>query len=341
MDLKTYFRERDKVGKTFTEDMMNIAHLTIDGDVISGYGSYSFVRVVEYVTEPTRSQNGQIANLDSYTTFTTPKVRIKFNALSIDGYRLLMQKILSKREFNVGCWDFTYTDGDHPNGRWVHQNMYFYPNDYPEIFQYDLEVLAIMNYEIELIGTNTNNENIVITLNLNAPNSTPEESAKAYISDAFQDEETLLPYPNSFPAKSSADIVSFGGRDYKFVCWNTKPDGSGVSYSERREAKFNGDTTLYAKWYSGKSIVNFVYEIDGEEQVYTSHCDNNEKFVAGTPSISQIRTENGKKVKYEVSKWNFNRGNSSIVGYYPTDLESIGSNSYITYGLPVTRTELS
>lgn len=148
MDIKTYFSQRDKIGEPLTNDMKNIACLTIDDEVISGYSSYSFVKVKEYLKEPVRATDGSIKNLNDYVTFITPKVRIKFNALSLDGYRLLMRKILEKNEFNVGCYDFI-------NDEWVNNNMYFYPNDYPEIFQFDLNVLAILNYEIELIGTNT------------------------------------------------------------------------------------------------------------------------------------------------------------------------------------------
>ena len=274
MDLKTYFRNRDMVGlqeDDLTEDQKNIAVLTIDGNVIGGYTTYSFVRVKEYEKEPSRSQDGKIANLDSYTTFITPKVRIKFNALSIDGYRLLMNLILSKNEFYVGCYDFTAADTNHPNGRWVHQNMYFYPNDYPEIFEYNLDVLAVMGYEIELIGTNTNNENITITLNSNYPSGTSivdtngntiSSDVSYVISNAFKNEFATITYPSNFaPSK----VVTVDGTEYSFVSWNTEPDATGINYIDENEYAFGGDTQLYAFWSSGTETVCFNYSVNGTD----------------------------------------------------------------------------
>lgn len=259
MDLREYFANRDMVGmqesqltdridgEKFRQTDKSIAVLTIDDNVISGYGSYSFVRVKEYIKEPTRSQDGQIANLDSYTTFITPKVRVKFNALSIDGYRMLMDLILSKNEFYVGCYDFVAD-------RWVHQNMYFYPNDYPEIFQYDLEVLAAINYEIELIGTNTNNENIVVTLHSNYPNTADNEQVNYTIANTYQNEPVVVSYPSNFAADKEITIDNVA---YAFVGWNQKADGSGVTKLDGSELTFGGDTDLYAMWDSGTDTVHF------------------------------------------------------------------------------------
>lgn len=348
MDLLEHFNQIGMVGvqeNDLTEDQKNIAVLTIDGNVIGGYYTYSFVRVKEYVKEPQRSQSGQIANLDGYTTFITPKVRVKFNALSIDGYKLLMNLILSKNEFYVGCYDFVAD-------RWVHQNMYFYPNDYPEIFQYDLEVLAVLNYEIELIGTNTNNENITITLKSNYPisrgntgdtrtdiNGNEITGNSIYtISDAYQDEYTVISYPSNFVDNKEIIVDTI---HFTFVGWNTREDGTGIAYRDGREAAFGGDTILYAMWDCGKVWVNFRYERDGQSQLHDEYRYRGKTFVSGQPTIYWWKTEDGKRYKYTVDDWYLtndfsdnNENNTSIVGLYPHELTAC-----CAYGQP-TREEV-
>lgn len=344
MDLKEYFRNRDMVGKQedeLTEEQKNLACITIDGNVIGGYGSYSFVRVVEYVSEPQRSSDGKISNLDGYTTFITPKVKLHFNAISIDGYKLLMNLITSKREFYVGCYDFV-------SGKWVHQNMYFYPNDYPEIFQYDLQVLAVLNFDIELIGTNTNNENIVITLNSNYPTSRGQAGdsrvnihgnavtgdANYNIADAYQNEYAYISYPNNFvyDKKLIVDTV-----EHRFSHWNTKADGTGLSTNDGGEIALPADTTLYAIWESGRHFINFIYARDEQPQVYYDYYENGKPFATGKlPVVSWTTIEDGKRYKYTVDHWykenNFDNngaaeGNQEIIGLYPHELVN-----YCAYG---------
>lgn len=344
MDLKEYFRNRDMVGKQedeLTEEQKNLACITIDGNVIGGYGSYSFVRVVEYVSEPQRSSDGKISNLDGYTTFITPKVKLHFNAISIDGYKLLMNLITSKREFYVGCYDFV-------SDKWVHQNMYFYPNDYPEIFQYDLQVLAVLNFDIELIGTNTNNENIVITLNSNYPTSRGQVGdsrvdihgnavtgdANYNITDAYQNEYSYISYPNNFvdDEKLIVDTV-----EHRFSHWNTKADGTGLSTNDGGEIALPADTTLYAIWESGDHKVTFIYEMIGNPQPDYHYFENGKVFSNNNLPVAKWHTiEDGKRYEYTVDHWykenNFDNngaieGNQEIIGLYPHELVN-----YCAYG---------
>lgn len=309
-----------------SDEQKNIAVITIDGNVIGGYKSYSFVRVKEYVKEPQRSQNGQIANLDSYTTFITPKVRIKFNALSIDGYRMLMNLILSKNEFYVGCYDFTATDENHPNGRWVHQNMYFYPNDYPEIFQYDLDVLAVLNYEIELIGTNTNNENIVIRLNSNYPSGTTKTDKNGntissdviyIIPNAYQNEFVVISYPSTFAADG---IINVDNVRFEFDHWNTEPDGSGVSYYDNNEISFATETDLYAIWSSNKVNVVFI-----------THIMVNNEWV--TTSTSKLVIDEGATLSTDNTPQYLNDTHISFSGWFKDYNANTDTYSNTIYGL--------
>ncbi len=49
-----------------------------------------------------------------------------------------------------------------------------------------------------------------------------------------------------------------------FLCWNTKPDGSGIEYAPGDEIVVNGDLTLYADWYQQtKYTVSMITYLDG------------------------------------------------------------------------------
>ena len=40
---------------------------------------------------------------------------------------------------------------------------------------------------------------------------------------------------------------------YEFVCWNTKPDGSGISYEDSDRFSMSRNMTLYAQWYKSET----------------------------------------------------------------------------------------
>lgn len=52
-------------------------------------------------------------------------------------------------------------------------------------------------------------------------------------------------------------LSEFSRKGYVFIGWNTKADGSGVSYADRASFDFGSDLTLYAQWtlVSGKKVI--------------------------------------------------------------------------------------
>lgn len=48
---------------------------------------------------------------------------------------------------------------------------------------------------------------------------------------------------------------------YKFICWNTKQDGTGTNYNPSQKYSANSAVTLYAKWRALNKIT--VYDTDG------------------------------------------------------------------------------
>ena len=145
----------------------DVQKIIIDGNVFTGYKTYSFFWEKTYVSEPVRSSGGVISDLNSYATFITPHLQIKFSLMSMEDYRTLYGLILSKNEFLVTCYN-PITNETTTN------NMYFYPDSLPKlnmlarnVFNQGakekwVELLGVQDYTIEMVGTNVDTEKIEV-----------------------------------------------------------------------------------------------------------------------------------------------------------------------------------
>ena len=199
----------------------------IDGEKFSSYSTFTYYEAKTYVKSPTRSQTGAMGNLNSYATFVTPRLKISFNYMDIDVYRRLIQLINSKNEFTVTCYDVE-------SDTRVTNKMYFSPNDYPEIYQQKLKVLGLLNYEIELVGTNNDLDYVSLTYNANTT-------------------DTVSQMPTSREIPKNTNVVIGNGltptrSGYEFVKWGTSADGSTFNYLNGEEYLIYKNTTLYAIW---------------------------------------------------------------------------------------------
>lgn len=144
-----------------------VQKIVIDGNEFTGYKTYSFFWEKTYVKEPTRSSDGNIGNLNSYATFITPHLQIKFSLMSMEDYRRIYGLILSKNEFLVTCYN-PITNETTTN------RMYFYPDSLPKLNMIArnilnngqkekwIELLGVQDYTIEMVGTNVSTEKVEI-----------------------------------------------------------------------------------------------------------------------------------------------------------------------------------
>lgn len=203
-----------------------LSKITIDGNEISGYFTYSFFNEKTYVKEPVRSSAGVIDNLNSYATFFTPHLKIHFNTLSPQMYRKIMNLINAKNEFLVQCYDPV-------SDQIVSHKMYFYPADFPELYTYDLEFLAVMNYDIELVGTNAEGEVEIFYY--------PNQNLPAYkvLKEFEYGKEPTVGYQIEVQSRANYHFANK---------WNTKQDGSGVSYDHGSRIRAVENISLYAQF---------------------------------------------------------------------------------------------
>lgn len=226
-----------------TQDMIGFI---IDGNIITCYASYSYFDAKSYVTSPKRSVGFVIENLNSYATGLTPRLRIKFSMMPLETYRTIMKLIQSKNEFIVQCYDIVWD-------RIKTWKAYFEPEDFPELFIYDLHTLGAMNYEIVLTGTNADLDNVSVVYHSNPP---PNQGGDvtAGSGDVPMHSEIII-------GADAGDIKdnNFGG-GYKFKSWNEKPDGTGTTYNDKTVLQINNDLVLYAIWQPTNEItLSFDY----------------------------------------------------------------------------------
>lgn len=149
----------------------HIDKVTINGNVFTDYSAFSFLWEKSYVKSPVRSGDGTIGNLNSYSTFLTPHLKIDFGLMSIDSYRKIMQLIYSSNEFLVTCYDVV-------NNKDTTNKMYFSTEEMPKLWtivdalngdENAIMLLGVQDYTVEMVGTNVKVDTIAINYYLNAP----------------------------------------------------------------------------------------------------------------------------------------------------------------------------
>jgi hypothetical protein len=223
----------------------SIDEVIIDGNKFTGYGVFSFMWEKSYVTSPTRSGDGSIGNLNSYTTFLTPHLKIDFSMMSIDQYRKIMQLLYSKNEFLVTCYDVVYN-------RKTTNKMYFITEEMPKLWtiaralngEQWVELLGVQDYTVELVGTNADINQVDI-LYYDVYGNLIAEATQT----VFDGDDVIIRY----------DYVAPGG--YKFNDYWVLENGTKIKNGDSIKAHGNGFAEI--KLYADFTITDqYVLSID-------------------------------------------------------------------------------
>lgn len=198
--------------------------IIINGEKFEGYSSFNCINTKIYVEEPSRTLDGSIPNINDYDTFFVPRVNISFKYMTIDDYRRLI-KALTPNEFNVSYYDYE-TD------RYVTHKMYCEPREMAKIFNRGYEILAVTEQTVSLIGT---------------LNDTETKTLRYYDGESLI-EEKKYDYGLYYSVKSVSDNLVTRHAGTHFVGWNTKPNGTGMTYLENSVISITKDMDLYAMW---------------------------------------------------------------------------------------------
>lgn len=254
--------EMSKADRIAEYKAVDIDKVIIDGNVFTDYSAFSFLWEKSYVKSPVRSGSGTIGNLNSYSTFLTPHLKIDFSLMSIDSYRILMNLIYSKNEFTVTCYDVV-------NNKDTTNKMYFSTEEMPKLWtivdalngdENAIMLLGVQDYTVEMIGTNNEVETATITYNLNVPSDiiwTDETQVSIEIpinlAEVVGDNaiiEITDTQDSTKKVSTRMSSITFGDK-YKFKHWCENPNDTGFKYIDTDAYMFRTDTTLYAIW--GKS----------------------------------------------------------------------------------------
>lgn len=246
---RTVAEQADRLPQAFRDNYRRtqLDRIKIDGEEIFGYFEYSFLEEKSYREQPIRSDSGVIENLNSYATFLTPRLIIKYNMMHIDDYRKLMKLLKSKNEFVVECYDIV-------EDKRVTHRMYFAPPQMPIIYQQYLMALGVQEYAIELIGTNDSPE---ITYEFNIPDDIKSDfddvvNVTTYIQSSNYNAKTIVgkvPVVDKYGQDYTLDtLVERIDNRYSLLGWNTNKDGSGENYVDGAEYYISQPLTLYAIW---------------------------------------------------------------------------------------------
>lgn len=220
----------------------------IDGNIIQGYFEYSFLSEKSYFEQPERSLNGSMENINTYATFLTPRLIIKYNMMNIEDYRKLMMLLQSKNEFSVTCYDPVLD-------KRVTHLMYAAPTSMPIIYQQYLMAMGIQEFALELIGTNNGVKNLNVIYDYNIPSGYSNKFSQSGATQEFYKnasgiigETATYTIGGTVYSLNSAKTAELLDNKYVFQGWNTKKDGSGFTYIDGDAYFIHDSQTLYGLW---------------------------------------------------------------------------------------------
>ena len=201
-----------------------------------GYQGLLTVNTKTYVVSPTRANDGSIPNINDYDTFTVPRAKVNFKLFEIEDYQRLCRVINLANEFPVRYFDKQIGD-------FVTHYMYCEPEEMHKLFNVGNRVIGLLDYEISFIGTLNSREEYVVTYYLNS--SDTDSSTLSVASYKWGNSMVVL---TGEELVSIAQEKGFTIPNRTFLGWNTRRDGTGITYRPNTSASIFETMNLYAIW---------------------------------------------------------------------------------------------
>lgn len=212
--------------------------------VINGFNFYSYeftsygnTNTKTYVTSPSRNSVGSIMDIYDINTFFVPRLRINFDVMNLDVWRRL------KIAFKPNAFIVQYYDWE-SDMRVTHE-MYFATQDDIDIFQnFELnqEYYVATKKTFDIVGTNNEISKLTVLYNSN---------------HSIQEQKSVSVFPNEL--FYILDSNAFARTGYNISSWNTKPDGTGVTYANGMAITISNSLFLYAQWVATADRTLYFY----------------------------------------------------------------------------------
>ena len=226
------------------QNVQNLDSVTIGGEVFRGIGWQGLLTVntKTYVEEPTRANDGSMANLYDHDTFIVPRCQVNFKYFKIEDYQRLVRVINNSNEFPVTYWDKHL-------GKFVTYNMYCEPEEMAKLFNVGTSVFGVLDYTVSFIGTRNNLQEYSVTYNLNA-----------VADDSSTLSTTNYTWGSAFRVMTGGEVSTIATeKGYTlpsgkvFAGWNTLRNGAGYTYYPNYKSSIFEDLVLYAQWENSQS----------------------------------------------------------------------------------------
>ncbi len=203
-----------------------------------GYQGLVTVNTKSYVDEPSRANDGSIPNIEDHDTFIVPRAQVNFKLFNIEDYQRLCRVINISNQFPV-----TYFDKQ--SGEFVTHYMYCESEELNKIFNIGTKLIGVLDYTISFIGTLNNLTEYTVTYYLNSTDDDSSTLSVATYSWGYSTQiltgDELVDLANELDLEVPSD-KTFASK------WNTRRDGSGISYFPGTNATVLENLTLYAQW---------------------------------------------------------------------------------------------
>lgn len=324
------------------DDVKTFAKIWIDGNEIGGYLTYTALDAKSYFIEPVRSTTGVIENFNSYATFLTPQVTLEFKYMNIATYRLLLKIIYERNEHVVKYYDIVYD-------KMVTRKMYFKPEQLPTIFQRKLEILAVTDYKVELVGTNAELDAYSITYHLNPPVDTISDIPTVGSEDFIDGEEIIMGDAENI--NSIIDNAQVEAEGYTFDFWSMNPTETegekkyqnGYAYILDSTAADNYVYHFYARWTNNKEwtlsynygVADAAIDESTNEPIYSKNLHVGDVYgefpTVKTPTVEYL--DQTCEPYYDGAWYRSPQITPTSVPIQPTDVYTIQGNStaYLLY----------
>lgn len=294
----------------------DLAKIWIGGEEFIGIGYQGLMTVntKTYATEPTRSNDGSIPNIDDHDTFVVPRCKVNFKFFNIRDYQRLCRVLNSANQFPVSYFDKQF--GEHRT-----YMMYVEPEEMAKIYNVGTSVIGVLDYEVSFIGTLNNLETFkvmylpkywngtsLVDLSLKAidysASKTYYKGQKVYWNGGYYE---AIYYENSFKGQTPPntiywqvkvptlwnDVSTYTTGDLVYV--DTTSGGTAKrKYYEAKKENFYGFLTTNKEYWSEVSISkyagdktytkgNYIYTEDGNNKIFYQAIYYKETFSGQSP----------------------------------------------------------
>lgn len=232
----------------------NLIHkIIIEGEVFTNYSEYSFIINAPYEIEPVRTGD-EIVNLNSYKRFNIPELTFSFDYMPIEYYRKLMKLATgTKNELSVVCYDII-------NDIQWSGYMYFHPKEMANLLilvkgqslEQQITTLATLGETFTMVSTNKQKGLIPIIFNANGGTVVDSPNGEGMYGEYFE-----MPSGNEFSQTG-----------YLVDSYNTKADGTGISYKPNFILQITHPLELYVIWKTNTTFnLSFSYNVPSDRAV--------------------------------------------------------------------------